>query len=693
MAEVLTFRPKAELDAAQNLEAFVAFSRKNTVLGSTDQFDRPEWDVTEVFPDSKGKSLWFYAYGDAAKRSRTKEAPLAEPFGAFAKAYLAQHHALNHTAQNGLSRRLAALKALEHVGRVDEACAVSSLTGDTFNRALAFMAQRGHSKDAVYSGGKDLEEVAAFLRDNQLVTGPFQWTSYANTPDKLTASIGQAADEARAKKLPSQAAIEALPRIFHLCAAAPELDTFTAIATGYCAILMSAPSRATELLQQPIDFLVEGFSDSNPGLNMRWWPKKGGTPLPKPVLEPMVDVTKRAVALVMQATAPARALAAWYEANPGKLYYYPDVEHLRGKEVLTLPEVAQILWGPEGNRDSTHQFIKRHKLKEEPRNGPRGHRRITVGEVERGLKLELKDGPYFLPHRRYSEMLFLTVGDGIRHGKHLPLRVVFTPITHAMIVKTLGAESDRESIFDRYGFTEPDGSPIKVNTHQFRHWLNTLAQLSGLSQLDIALWSGRKDVGQNSVYNHVTAEQRLEMLRGVVGDGARATGTLASLPMVIPIARADYVAQKIPTAHVTDFGYCVHDFSMAPCQLHRDCMSCNEHVCVKGDKAAEERLAAKIAETRRLLDSARQAMQDEEFGADRWVQHNDEVLKRMQALLALLHDPAVAPGALIQMNNPDAPSRLREALESRVRLPQTYPYGLPRDADQNATRIAQLPRP
>lgn len=132
---------------------------------------------------------------------------------------------------------------------------------------------------------------------------------------------------------------------------------------------------------------------------------------------------------------------------------------------------------------------------------------------------------------------------------------------------------------------------------------------------------------------------------------------------------------------------------MAPCQLHRDCMSCNEHVCVKGDKAAEERLAAKIAETRRLLDSARQAMQDEEFGADRWVQHNDEVLKRMQALLALLHDPAVAPGALIQMNNPDAPSRLREALESRVRLPQTYPYGLPRDADQNATRIAQLPRP
>lgn len=672
MADVFVFRPKAELDADQNLMDFIAFARKNTVLGARGQFDAAEWDVADLFPTERGKSLWFYAYGTTAKRSRTKGTPMAEPFGAFAKAYLAQHHALNGTAHNGLTRRLVALKALEHVGRQEGVCRVGSLTGETFNRALAFVADRGHTKDAVYSAGNDLQEIATFLGENRLVPIPLSWRNYAATPDKLTAGIGQAADEARARKLPSQAAIEAIPRIFHICAEAPELDTFTAIATSYCAILMSAPSRASELLHQPTDFLVEGFSESNPGLNMRWWPKKGGTPLPKPVLEPMVDVTKRAVQLLGQATDPARALAVWYEQNPEKLYFYPDVEHLRGRDTLTLPEVAQVLWGPEGHRDSAAKFIQRHNLKEEPRNGKFGHRRIKVSEVARGVRCEMPTGfPDFLPHLRYSEMLFLTVGDGIRHGKHLPMRVVFSPITHAMIVKTLGAEADRESIFDRYGFTEPDGRPIKVNTHQFRHWLNTLAQLSGLSQLDIALWSGRKDVGQNAVYNHVTAEQRLEMLRGVVGDSARAVGTLASLPAVIPITRADYVAQKIPTAHVTDFGYCVHDFSMAPCQLHRDCMYCTEHVCVKGDAAAEARLVAKIEETNRLLHSAREALSEEECGADRWVQHNQEVLARMQALLALLRSPDVTPGAIIQMNNPDAPSRLKQALESRVRLPQT----------------------
>lgn len=44
-----------------------------------------------------------------------------------------------------------------------------------------------------------------------------------------------------------------------------------------------------------------------------------------------------------------------------------------------------------------------------------------------------------------------------------------------------------------------------------------------------------------------------------------------------------------PALYVTEYGYCVHDFSMLPCQKHRDCLNCNEQVCVKGDEEKLER--------------------------------------------------------------------------------------------------------
>ncbi len=38
--------------------------------------------------------------------------------------------------------------------------------------------------------------------------------------------------------------------------------------------------------------------------------------------------------------------------------------------------------------------------------------------------------------------------------------------------------------------------------------------------------------------------------------------------------------------HATEFGYCVHDYMMSPCDKFRDCINCNEQVCVKGEEEA-----------------------------------------------------------------------------------------------------------
>ena len=372
-----------------------------------------------------------------------------------------------------------------------------------------------------------------------------------------------------------------------------------------------------------------------------------------------------------------------------------EFESYRKKEFLCREEIADVFFNGETREHArfsvkawldAHQITRVTRVVKEVSTQPRQW--VQFADLEASVVSQLPKDLLARPQgKKYSELLFLTEGKALR-GPFSDIGVLFAQVSYASIASCLrGAGGCGRSIFESYGFANPDGTPIKVNTHQFRHWLNTLAQLAGVSPIDIAIWSGRKSVAQNEVYNHITQEQRLERLRSQVGDQNKAVGALSTLPKVIPIARADYAAAKIPTAHVTDFGYCVHDFSFEPCQLHRDCLSCNDHVCVKGDKGAEARLSLKLEETARLLGEARSALSQEEYGADRWVEHNASVLERLVALKSVLEDPSIENGAIIQLSNPTAPSRLKDALDSRVRLELPKVKGALKHEQETTRRI------
>jgi len=188
-----------------------------------------------------------------------------------------------------------------------------------------------------------------------------------------------------------------------------------------------------------------------------------------------------------------------------------------------------------------------------------------------------------------------------------------------------------------------------VNTHRFRHYLNTLAQAGGMSQLDIAKWSGRKDVRKNAVYDHVTPTQMLEKVRGAVGDSSQMFGPLAEIPVNLPVSRDEFGRLRFPTANTTDIGFCVHDYTMSPCELHRDCLNCQDMVCVKGDIVKTERLQTRLSEARRLLDHAEQAQSEEYAGSDRWLDHHRGTVERLTELCAIMNDPTVPDGACVHL--------------------------------------------
>lgn len=366
----------------------------------------------------------------------------------------------------------------------------------------------------------------------------------------------------------------------------------------------------------------------------------------------------------------AREVARWYERNPTQLYLTEDTEHFRTKEWLSMADVSEILFAEPANPMSLGRWCDHNGV-------PRKKRGVSTygrfADVEAAVLRKLPRGFPVADKTtglKYGDALFVIQRNALEVSK-ARFRCVIEPVKSGQISDRLGERSTRgyKSIFERCGFYAPDGTLIHATTHQFRHYLNTLAQQGGLSQLDIAKWSGRKDLRQNRYYDHETSAAVVARIRAAVGDDTRFFGPLATGPRAALITRDEFARLKVPTAHTTDFGYCIHDYVMLPCEMHRDCLNCGEQLCVKGEAEKEKRIRQAHAEATRLLAMAEQAEAEGEFGASEWAEHHKAHLARIMALLGVMDDPAVPLGAFIQLMPAEIPSRLEHAGQARALLP------------------------
>lgn len=661
MAELLQFVPRRELSPSRNVAAFVEGCRTQlTAFGADLPFEEDVWDitdVTEIRATSKRVRLTFSTAKTARRKART---PMAEPFRSFAKAYLRYEQALRPTKFP--CSRLAALRFLEQALRASTGGAdVTLATADTFNRA-AHIARSSFATNIAHTAGTNLERIARFLDENHFTLAPLSWRN----PLKRGWSynrVGKEFDERRAARLPSPAALDAVAKAFNVARTPAEV-----LLASVAAILCSCPARICEVLTLPLD-CEAGPPPGTKGdaFGLRWWPAKGGDPQVKWIVPQMADVVRRALANIRRHTDQARRIARWYEQNPTRLYLASGLGRLRSKPLLTLDEVSAILGGVSG-----HSFCRAHGV-DTKRNGYRAFVRFT--ELERAVVDLLPRGfPVF--DRRvgmtYSQSLFVVQRNLFRYRWPAPFACMVDRVEREQVNTGLGAKAavGVDSLFTRLGLTEEDGSPIVLTSHRFRHYLNTLGQQGGLSQLEIAKWSGRTSVRQNAAYDHESADELLDKVRATIGDDERWRGPLAELPRRSPLSRAEYARLAAPTAHTTEIGVCIHDFVMAPCQLHRDCIRCTEHVCIKGDPRKTESIRLRLAEARDLQRKAEQAVGEADLGADRWFAHHSDTVARLEALVAILDDPMVPEGTVIQLGSPSMPSAIRAAAEARgISLP------------------------
>lgn len=662
MVDVVTFVPRVELDARQNLDGFIDVCRNHlTVFGASLNFDSGTWS-TGIQRKGKYTPLRLVFSNLATCDSRVPEM-MAEPFCAFAKAYVRYQQGVRPTT--AIVGRVAAMRMVEAALRETGTSDPIAITSDVLNRS-AQLAQERFTPDVAYRTVQQVELMARFVCENRLTATLTGWKNPVKRPVQNGKKVGKDADEIRLAKLPTPASLDALPKAFRLATEPADL-----IVTSVTAILLSAPDRINEvLLLREACERREVDSQQQERVGLEWYPAKGAEPMIKWIVPSMSGVVVEAIARIRRHTEEARKVARWYENHPDEIYLAnEDLDNLREQQWLSMRDVTDILFA-----DAVERTTARNWCVDQ---GVPLHRRgkmvyVRFEDLETAVLRRLPPGFPVMNDKtglKYSEALFITLFNTL-HATGARFRCIIEPIGQGHIYNRLGARSTTgvQSIFDRCGLFEEDGTPIRVSSHQFRHYLDTLAQMGGMSQLDIAKWSGRKDIRQNDTYDHEPTQSLLARVRNLMGDNERMSGPVVTTSQQILIPRDEFGRLKIPTAHTTDFGYCVHDYAMSPCQVHQDCLNCDEHVCIKGEAEKEKRLRQAHAENTLLLERAEQAVADGEYGAAKWAEDHRYVLTRIEALLAVIDNPAVPRGAVIRPLPVEQASRLDHAGQARSRL-------------------------
>lgn len=118
-----------------------------------------------------------------------------------------------------------------------------------------------------------------------------------------------------------------------------------------------------------------------------------------------------------------------------------------------------------------------------------------------------------------------------------------------------------------------------------------------------------------------------------------------------PVTTQEFNLTERGAVHVTEFGVCVHDYTMSPCEKFRDCLNCQEQVCIKGDCERQGRIKARLDEVEKDYAAAKDAIAQGFSGADRWFEHQEKTVIRLRQLVEILENPDVPDGSQIKLRD------------------------------------------
>ncbi|MPR11368.1 hypothetical protein [Microvirga tunisiensis] len=650
--------PSARLQGAHaNLQAFISKARDIAAFGEID-FDEPIWPVKlikrlRVSSANIGAQNLYFTESKPGSRGPEGRKHLQQPFANFLKALVrlqedagGKHHP-NHSALIRAGRYLHA----EMEGIAYDPCL---LLPDHFSKAAA-ASRKVDSPATAYSVGKDLVVIVGWINRHNLSRIRIDFKNPNPRPIDSERRIGAEADARRKKKLPSDEALNALARLSNLVT-----DDADVLQMRVIELLVCGGWRINELLTIPENCEVEEVATVNgePLLGgdgmpvvrygIRYYGEKGAPPLPKWIPSPLIDLAKRAIADIRRITQPSRNAILFMLNNPG-MVPIPGLDGYAPDEMVSASRLEKALGLRKGSGGGAQWCIDwgapvyRNRVLE-----------VRIGDIATAFASKWPVVPDDSPLALHEHMLLIPANMTHAARSSIPGSVRF--LTDGMIVRFLGGHKTK-SVFERFGMLDSQGNPIKMNSHQFRDWLNTLALEGGMSDLELARWAGRKDVAQNAYYDHVSGKALAKRIRTLIESG-NIRGPLARVhDRLPPQDRQRFREAQIATGHATDIGLCAHDWSLVPCMHHEACADglCGEHIIVKGDAKHRDEAERLLDDTEFLLSKAQVESADGTYGAGRWVESHQRMARGLKTILAIHNDPEIPDGTLVQPERPSVP--------------------------------------
>lgn len=636
-SNVLFFRKKIDINAELNLKEFIRFCRYDlTALGSDFNWESYEWRGVAVFTKINLKR----------KVKTDKEQLLDEEYIDFAKAYMRYQSALTKSRWK-LSASLTILKVVEQtLLMANKNANITGVSIPVLDEAIQTIKSL-YKEHPAYDYGLELQKFVKFLGENGLlIAGVLSWVSPIKPPEPVN-RVSKKADEARLSKLPDETALNAMAEIFSLPDEALSCrDIFT---TSIFALLMCAPSRISEILALPCDCeITETDSNGVERYGLRFYSLKGYGADIKWIPDVMVPVARRAIERLKKLSKNAREFAQWVEENPSTFFRRDSLPETGENEILKPWQICEGLGYNLERKNGNVKFLSGVSFYNSQKN-------YTMNSLWEIILSRLPEGfPWYDKNKgiKYSNALCLVNTHQLEKRNETIIYELQKPTKNIFMIDISENKYEGlrfENIFTRHRYIGPEGKALHLRSHQPRHLLNTIGQRNGMSDLDLAKWSGRTLVTQNPVYNHVSED---DMLRKAETLDISTIGSQAfmidSVEPNLPVTPGMINLWEHGAVHVTEFGYCVHDYMMSPCDKFRDCINCNEQVCVKDEEEKLQRLKERHNMTEGLLFRARESMTEEELGADRWVQHHELTLTRLNELIAILSNNEIPDGSRIK---------------------------------------------
>jgi hypothetical protein len=677
MNSIVQFVPRSKAGAQENLEQFIRVARDELTAfenGGAWQNNRWQQGRTVGIFSTMTKPSDSYAY-----------TPMAEPFIQFAKAYVRFRY--SHRPTVSVQPYLMALRCIEAALLDGCGCAdVLRLNGAIMDvsatKCRAFYA----SPETLNDIGVRLQGVFDFCREKHLVPSLPMWRNPFVKPAVLAVVIGDAGTTHRERKLPTNDVMLKFAELF-----ATSQDPETRYFSSILVLLMATPSRISEVLRLSVDCIR--WEEDESGVRqmyVRWRAAKGKGVMKKWVIPVMHSVVEEAVRRLIETGKPARRAAKFAFTNPGVFMRHPGCitgpNHVEDQP-LTPDELAGALnlraglreRMPDGTSTWTVTSVTYTKWIKKLINGDAvTYRRLAKHVLE---SYAGEDWPFIDSSKTAKVWDALCIHREYEHSAG-SIRPFSWCLPDADSVNGRFGSRKNPSLFDRAGMTNPDGTEIKLTTHQLRHWLSTMCERAGMDDYTLAQWAGRADSTHNRHYDHRTTGEQLEIVRDLLVQG----GTLTALQKFKnreAVTYAEIGIDRLGTAKATLYGMCTHDYAMTPCQKQRECMTCKEHVCIKGDHVTLDRIKTLESQTAELLDKALQAHEEGIFGADRWVDNHKWKLAHTRTMRVMLESTAIPDGVLLRIPAGHDPSPTQRTLSDlglvdgrdavEVRLPQVIP--------------------